>query len=309
MLRKIGFVVVLALLSAIVPAAGAQGSVESVCLVTDIGRINDGTFNQYAYEGMAQAAGDLALDNKYIETVSETDYEANINTCVEEGFDIIVTVGFLIADATRAAAEANPNVYFIGVDQFVADGPTNYVGIQFREDQAGFLVGAMAALVANEAGADTIAGVYGVEIPPVKKFRNGYEQGARFINPQWEVGVNILGNYEDSFIDPAAGASTARQYIGEGAAVIFGAGGPTGSGAIAEAAKAGVFVIGVDQDEYFTTFDSGATEGAEFLITSALKRVDVGVSNMIQVLAEGNMEAFPGGSIYILDVANGGITF
>ena len=91
--------------------------------------------------------------------------------------------------------------------------------------------------------------------------------------------------------------------------MIFGAGGPTGSGAIKEAAKSGVFVIGVDQDEYFTTFAEGATEGASNLITSALKRVDIGVIDMITALVEGDLESFPGGSIYILDVANGGITF
>lgn len=291
-------------------ALGAVGAsfaqdVESVCLVTDKGKINDGTFNQYAYEGMARAVEDFDIDSTYIETQSEADYEANINTCVEQGYDIIVTVGFLIADATKAAAEANPEVYFIGVDQFLADGPTNYVGIQFREDQAGFLVGALAALVAEEAGGDTIAGVYGIDIPPVVKFRNGYEQGARYINPE----LNILGKYEDSFVAPDKGASTARTFIEEGAVVIFGAGGPTGSGAIAEAAKAGVYVIGVDQDEYFTTFGSGETEGAEFLISSAQKAVDVGVYDMIAALVEGDMEAFIGGSNYILDVANGGITF
>jgi basic membrane lipoprotein Med (substrate-binding protein (PBP1-ABC) superfamily) len=308
-MRKLlmGLCVLVALVS--VTPALAQMSIESVCLVTDIGRVNDGTFNEYAYNGMVQAAEDLDLDSTFIETQSETDYEKNIATCVENGFDIIVTVGFLIADATKAAAEANPEIYFVGIDQFLADGPTNYVGIQFREDQSGFLVGVMAALVANEAEAETIAGVYGIDVPAVKRFRNGYEQGALLVNPDWEVGVNILGNYEDSFIDPAAGASTARQYIGEGAAVIFGAGGPTGSGAIAEAAKSGTFVIGVDQDEYFTTFGEGETEGAEFLITSAMKRVDVGVYSMVEALVNGDMDAFPGGSIFILDVANGGITF
>jgi len=279
--------------------------VESVCLVTDKGKINDGTFNQYAYEGMMRAVEDFDIDSTFIETQSEADYDANINTCIEQGYDIVVTVGFLIADATRAAAEANPDVYFIGVDQFLVDGPTNYVGIQFREDQAGFLVGALAALAAAEVGGDTIAGVYGIDIPPVVKFRNGYEQGARYVNPN----IVTLGKYEDSFVAPDKGASTARTFIEEGAVVIFGAGGPTGSGAIAEAAKQGVFVIGVDQDEYFTTFGSGETEGAQFLISSAQKAVDVGVYDMIAALVTGDMEAFIGGGIYILDVANGGITF
>jgi basic membrane protein A len=291
-------------------ALGAVGAsfaqdIESVCLITDVGTVNDGTFNQYAYEGMALAVEEFDIDSTYIETQSEADYDANINTCVEQGYDIIVTVGFLIADATKAAADANPDTYFVGVDQFLFEGPTNYVGIQFREDQAGFLVGALAALAAEEAGGSTIAGVYGIEIPPVVKFRNGYEQGARYINPE----LNILGKYEATFTDRAVGASTARTFVEEGAVVIFGAGGPTGSGAIAEAATAGVYVIGVDQDEYFTTFGSGETEGAEFLISSAQKAVDVGVYDMIAALVEGDMEAFVGGGNYILDVANGGITF
>jgi basic membrane lipoprotein Med (substrate-binding protein (PBP1-ABC) superfamily) len=308
MLRKMLFLLATMILTlAIVPTIFAQDY--RVCLVTDVGRVNDGTFNQYAYEGMTQAATDFRLENTYIETTANTDYAKNIDTCVGDGYNLIVTVGFLINDATKAAAEANPDVYFIGVDQDNTGGPANFVGVQYREDQAGFLVGVLAALVANENGADKIAGVYGIDVPAVKRFRNGYELGALFVNPDWEVGTNILGNYEDSFIDPAAGASTARQYIGEGAAVIFGAGGPTGSGAIAEAAKAGVYVIGVDQDEYFSTFNSGATEGAEFLISSAVKRVDLGVYNMIKALVDGDMDAFKGGANYVLDVANGGITF
>jgi basic membrane lipoprotein Med (substrate-binding protein (PBP1-ABC) superfamily) len=294
-----------------VPAALAQdrAPIERVCLVTDLGRVNDGTFNEFAYNGMVSVAEDYDLDTTFIETQSETDYDANIATCVEEGYEAIITVGFLIQDATVNAAIANPDIFFIGIDQdatAVADGaPANFVGVQFREDQAGFLVGVLAALVAEDMGADTIAGVYGVDVPAVKRFRNGYEQGARYINPD----LNILGKYEASFIDPAAGASTARQFIGEGAVVIFGAGGPTGSGAIAEAAKQGVYVIGVDQDEYLTTFGAGETEGAEFIISSAQKRVDQGVYDMVAALAEGDFEAFPGGQNYLLDAELEGVGF
>jgi basic membrane protein A and related proteins len=285
------------------PAIAQAPAIESVCVVTDVGRINDGTFNQYAYEGMIRATEEFDLDDNYIETVSETDYANNINTCIQGGADIVITVGFLLADATTLAAEENPGVYFIGVDQFLVDGPTNFVGVQFREDQAGFLVGALAALVSAENGFDTVAGVYGVEIPPVVKFRNGYEQGVRYINPD----LTILGTYIDSFVAPDRGAQVAEQFIGEGAGVIFGAGGPTGSGGIRAAAQAGVYVIGVDQDEYFTTFGGGETEGAEFLITSALKRVDVGVYTLIAALVNGEMDAFPGGSNFVLEIANDGI--
>ena len=293
----------LLLLSAMIPLASAQDGVETLCLVTDLGRVNDGTFNQFAHEGATAAEDEYDLEYKFIETQAETDYEANIQTCIDEGFEVIVTVGFLIADATWAAADGNPDVYFLGVDQFVMGGPTNYVGIQFREDQSGFLAGVLAAQVADSIESDTVAGVYGIDIPPVKKFRNGFEQGALYINPD----LNLLGVYIDNFVAPDRGASAAEQFIGEGASVIFGAGGPTGTGGILAAAQQGVFVIGVDQDEWVTSFGSGETPGSEYIISSAMKRVDQGVFDMVAALAEADMDAFPGGGVYLMDVALDGV--
>src|SRR3982751_2630435 len=122
--------VAIAVLS-VVPAltVSAQDSlIENLCLVTDKGKINDGTFNQFAYEGGKKAADEFGLNYKYIETVAETDYAKNIDTCVKEGFKAVITVGFLIADATKAAAIANPDVYFMGVDQNVDPAPRNWTG-------------------------------------------------------------------------------------------------------------------------------------------------------------------------------------
>jgi basic membrane lipoprotein Med (substrate-binding protein (PBP1-ABC) superfamily) len=299
-MRKFGFVLALfALVMALAAPAFAQA--DSVCLITnEAGRINDGTFNTFAYNGMIRAAEDFGLENTYIETLSAADYAANFEACINEGYDIIVTVGFLITDATLAAAQQYPDVMFIGVDQFHGAALPNLVGLQFREDQGGFLAGAMAALM-TESG--TIAGVYGIPIPPVVKFRNGFEQGARYVNPD----VNVLGVYIDDFNAPDRGAAAAEQFLGEDADVILGAGGPTGSGAITFAAAQGAFVIGVDQDEYFTTFGSGETPGADRLITSAIKRVDNGVYDMIEAAAGGM--GFPASSLYILEVANDGIGF
>lgn len=309
MTRKITITFILALLVlSIVPFVSAQDAIESVCLVTDIGRVNDGGFNQSAFDGMNRAATDFNLESTFIETQAITDYADNINSCVDEGFDIIVTVGFLIQDATVQAAAANPELYFLGVDQdpsFLENAPANYVGIQFREDQAGFLVGSLAALVAGDMDSNIIAGVYGIDVPAVVRFRNGYEQGARFINPD----IEVKGVYIPDFLAPDRGASAAQQFIGEGATVIFGAGGPTGTGAITEAAKEGVYVIGVDKDEYFTNFQTGEAEGAEFIISSALKRVDQGVYDMIAALAGGMMENFPGGAAYLMDASINGVGF
>jgi basic membrane lipoprotein Med (substrate-binding protein (PBP1-ABC) superfamily) len=310
--------VVLALMVSIVPAVsvGAQADIESVCLVTDLGQVTDGGFNQFAHEGAESAADDLGLDYDYIETQAQTDYGKNIQTCLDDGYDVIVTVGFLIADGTRQAAIDNPDVYFVGVDQFVgpdAEGnaaPTNYVGLQFREDQAGFLAGALAAQMtalgdraAAEGEQEVIGGVYGPDVPAVKKFRFGFENGAKFINPD----INVLGAYvvgTQPFNDPVAGGQAANQEIGDGADVIFGAGGPTGNGAIQEAAQQGVLVIGVDQDQYFTVFQSGETPGAENIISSAIKRVDSAVYLGIESLINGD---FPGGSNLVLSAENDGV--
>ncbi len=274
----------------------------TVCLVTDLGRVNDGGFNQSAYEGMLRAEADFGLTTKYIETQAQTDYEANINTCVDEGFDVVVTVGFLIYDATIAAAKANPDTFFVGVDQFPAESVANFVGIQFREDQAGFLAGAMAALV-SESG--KIGGVYGIDIPPVKKFRNGFEQGAKFIKPE----IELFGVYIPDFVAPQLGAEAADAFVSEqGVDVVFGAGGPTGSGAIVRAAELGAFVIGVDKDEYLSTFGSGETPGADKIITSAVKRVDQGVYDMVAAVIEGGA-GFPEGSLYLMDASLQGVGF
>lgn len=304
--------VLLAMVMSLVPAVSAQDGAESVCLVTDVGRVNDGTFNQFAFEGAVAVTDDFELDFEFIETVSEADYETNLQTCIDDGADVIVTIGFLMTDATAVAAEANPDIFFIGVDQFLMGGPSNFTSAVFAEDQAGFVAGVLAALVASADGEEVIAGIYGLQVvPAVAKFRNGYEQGAQLIRPDWEVGTNILGTYADSFVDLAQGASLANQFIGEGAYVIFGAGGQTGSAGIAEAASQGVYVIGVDQDEYNTTFAGGETEGAEFIISSAMKRVDLAVYDLVALLAEGDYEAWDenGGGMILFDAEVDGVDF
>jgi basic membrane lipoprotein Med (substrate-binding protein (PBP1-ABC) superfamily) len=302
MFLVLGLLALLAM--SIVPTVAAQDPlIESVCLVTDLGRINDGTFNQFAYEGMIRAVEDFGLESTFIETQAQTDYAANLGTCLTEEYDAIVTVGFLMAEATLAAATENPGTYFIGVDQFYAPDQAlpNLVGLQFREDQAGFVVGALAALM-SESG--TVAGVYGIDIPPVVKFRNGFEQGVAYINPE----VTALGVYIDDFVAPDRGAAAAEQFIGEGADVIFGAGGPTGSGGISFAAAQGVFVIGVDQDEYLTTFGQGETPGAENIISSALKRVDNAVYQALELLVGGSdYSGLPG--IKVFSALNDGVGF
>jgi basic membrane protein A len=271
----------------------------TVRLVTDIGKVDDRTFNQYAYEGMTAAEECFGFETSFIETVSEADYAKNIATALEGQPEAVITVGFLLADATLAAAQANTATSFIGIDQFQTEFPDNYIGVLFNEDEGGYLAGVMAASL-SESG---VIGVVGgrEDVPPVVKLVNGYEAGAKSVNPD----ITVLKIYNESFTAPDKGASDAQQFIGEGADVIFGAGGQTGSGGVAAATEQGVWGIGVDQDEYFSTFNGGSAPGADKLATSAVKRVDLGVFTQIVNLLKGE---FAGG-IFSLTAENGGITY
>jgi basic membrane protein A and related proteins len=270
-----------------------------VNLVTDIGRVDDGTFNQFAFEAMEAAADCFGFDSSYIETVSEADYATNISTSLADNPNVVITNGFLIATDTLEAASANTDVDFIGVDQFQEEFPANYIGVQFREDQGGYMAGVLAASL-SESG---VIGVVGgrEDVPPVVRFVNAYETGALSVNPD----IEVLSVYNESFTTPDKGASDAAQFIGEGADVIFGAGGQTGSGGIAAAAEQGVWAIGVDQDEYFTTFNGGEAPGSEFLATSAVKRVDLAVFRNIVASMTDEFE----GGLYTLEAENDGITY
>ncbi len=270
--------------------------VPRVGLVTDVGKVNDGTFNEFAYKGMIWAAEEYGLQTAFIETLSPTDYEKNIIQFAEERYDVIITVGFMIGDATRKVAPDYPDIKFAGVDQFQPDVIDNVMGMLFSEDESGFLAGALAGQMTQSK---TVGIVCGMEIPPVVKFRKGYENGVRSVCPD----CTVLGLYIDSFVDPARGKEAALSQIAEGADVIFGAGGPTGSGGILAAAAEGVWVIGVDQDEYLTTFGRGSVAGSDKLLSSAMKRVDVSVYTAIKTALEATFE---GGNAFFF-AANEGV--
>jgi basic membrane lipoprotein Med (substrate-binding protein (PBP1-ABC) superfamily) len=238
-------------------------------------------------------------DTSFIETVAEADYAANIATSLENQPNVLITVGFLITTDTQEAALANPDVDFIGIDQFLPEYPPNMAGVLFAENESGFIAGVLAASLSQSGVVGVVAGRE--DVPPVVKFVNGYTRGAESVNPD----IRVLSIYNESFNDPAKGASDAAQFIGEGADVIFGAGGPTGSGGVKAAAEAGVWGIGVDQDEYFTTFNGGDAPGAEFLASSAIKRVDLVTFRLI---ADAIQDQFEGGLV-VGTAANDLITY
>lgn len=281
---------------------GMFDPVKTACLVTDIGNVDDGTYNESAYEGMMQAAEELNLETHVVETAAADEYGGNIQDCLDEGFRVIITVGPFIAEQSLAMAQANPDAHFIAIDQGITEIPDNMVVVHFREDQAGFLAGALACMMTES---NVVGGVYGIDFPPLKRFRNGFENGCHYVNPE----ATTLGVYMDSFTDPLGGADAAAEFIEQGADVIFGAAGPTGSGAIRQAAQDGIWVIGVDQDEYETTFLGGNAPGADKLLSSAVKEVGKGVYDQLKGLADPSSGLWAGGDVYIMETANEGIDY
>lgn len=266
----------------------AKPEVLCVGLVTDVGEIDDKSFNQSAWEGVKRAETELGALVKYVETKDAKDYGANIALFADKNYDVIVTVGFALGDATREAAAKYPNIKFIGIDQFQAEAMPNVAGLIFAEDKAGFLAGALAAMMTKT---NTVAAVLGTDlVPPVVAFKEGYEAGARYINPNIKIiSTYHPGGLDVAFTDPEWGAATARQAIDNGADVIFGAGGKTGNGALIEVASTpGLYCIGVDTDQWETV-----PEAHPCLISSAMKLITPGVFDLIKMAQEGK---FPSGN-------------
>lgn len=263
-------------------------------LVTDVGLVDDKSFNQAAWTGAQQGAELLGVPVSYIETQDSKDYADNIALYANEGCDVIVTVGFAMAEATAIAAVEYPDINFIGVDAFQGEAMDNVAGLVFNEDRAGFLAGALAASM-SESG--IVGQVLGTNlVPPVQAFGSGFDLGARYINPDIEILKTYHpGAIEVAFGDPEWGATTSRQAMDNGADVIFSAGGATGNGGlieIASEAEAGsrVFCIGVDLDQWYSV-----PEAQPCLITSAEKHMVQGVSDLIVQAAAGEM---PTGNVY-----------
>jgi len=274
---------------------------ESVCgtedgfcigLVTDIGKVDDKSFNQSAWEGAQEAASINGGFAKYVETQDPKDYAANIALFAEAGYNVIVTVGFLMAEATAVASEKYPDVKFIGVDQFYAGSAANYSGLIFPEDKAGFIVGYLGGYLTTSGKTAAIAG--GPDsIPPVRKFIEGFVAGVGYAAKEqgknFPKASSVYYTGANAFQDPAWGASTAQQYLDQNYDVIFSAGGKTGNGGLARTAqKSGAYCIGVDTDQWETVPEAQAC-----LVTSAMKLIPQGVVALIGQVVDGT---FAGGN-------------
>jgi basic membrane protein A len=276
-----------------------------VGLVTDVGKLSDKSFNFDSYNGVldAQADSSLGVQGKALESSVESDYPKNIQTFIDQKYCMIVTVGFKLGDATLKAAKANPNVAFAMVDfaDFADLGrpshPGNLVGLQFQEDQPGFLAGALAGLLTKTNVIGAVAGLQ--TVPPVVRYVKGFENGAKYTNPK----IKVLTIYQPEsgakdFNDPDWGKQQAVTFFGQGADVIFGVGGNTGNGAILAAKEAGKMCIGVDVDQYVSYPDV-----AGCLITSAQIHLRQSVKAAIVNMVKGSWQS----GLLIGNITNDGI--
>ena len=267
-----------------------------VGVVTDIGGLNDHGFNHLAYVGLQRAEQELHIKGRVLTSSSGADYTPNLTTLAQQGYNLVVPVGFLMADATDAVAKQFPKVKFAMVDSDATaekGDPKNIEGLLFEEQQAGYLAGYLAGLYAKQHGYKTISSVGGQKIPPVDHYIAGYQAGAQKADP----GIQTLNGYSQDFVDQSKCKQIALNQIQQGSKVVFQVAGACGLGALSAAQQAGDQGIGVDADQAYL---------GSYILTSAEKKVDVAVFNAIKNLLHGQ---FAAGANVTNNIANGGIGY
>ena len=269
-------------------STGADGSAFKVGLVTDVGGVNDQSFNQSAWEGLQRAEKDFGVQVQYLESAGDADYAANIETFLDEDYDLIICVGYMLADATREAATANPDQKFAIIDDSTNADLDNVTCLTFKQEQCSYLVGYVAGTMTET---DNVGFVLGMASETMHKFGYGYVAGVLDANPD----AKIQQMNANSFADSAVGKTDANTMITNGADIIYHAAGGTGLGVIEACQESGKYAIGVDTDQNYLAPDT--------VLTSAMKRVDNAVYDTTEQLISGSLQG--GEAIY--DLTNEGV--
>lgn len=274
------------------------------CQVTDVGGIDDRSFNATAWKGVEDAVRELGVEGKVLESRDAADYDRNLNAFIEEECDIIITVGFLLGDATAAAAEANPDQKFAIVDFAYDPAYDNILGLVFATEEAAFLAGYVSAGVTQTGKVGTFGGI---QIPPVTVFMDGFAMGVRYYNDRHGTNVEVLGwdpatqtgLFTGNFDSLEDGRTMGETLMDEGADIIMPVAGPVGLGTSAAAqARGGVYIIGVDTD-----WTVSSPEYTDILLTSVLKNMDVAVFEAIEATIDGTFQ----GGLFVGTLANNGV--
>ncbi|MET9797100.1 BMP family lipoprotein [Nocardiopsis alba] len=281
---------------------GDAASELKVGLAYDVGGRGDRSFNDSAFRGLEQAAEELGVQTQDFEPSDgepDSAKEERLTTMAEEGYDVIIAVGFAYEGAIQSVAPEYPEVDFAIVDSEV-EGVDNVTSLVFAEEQASFLAGAAAALTTEE---DHVGFVGGVETPLIHKFEAGFVAGAKHVNEDINVEIDYLSQPPDmsGFSDPARGREVAQAQYDRGADVIYHAAGASGNGVLESAVSNDFTFIGVDSDQYVNAEDSQKPH----VLTSAIKQVDVSVFELISAAADGDVE----GGIQRFDLSDGGVDY
>jgi basic membrane protein A len=275
---------------------GAAQEKESIKagVVTDIGGLNDRSFNFLANKGLEDAEAELGIEKRVLISESNGDYVPNLTTLSTQQFDLAISVGFLMGDATNTVATKFPDAKFAIVDFSAAalkDKPKNVEGLLFKEQEAGYLAGYVAGLWAKDNNAKVVSTVGGQKIPPVDHYIAGFQAGAKAASP----GIKTLNAYSQDFVAQDKCKEIALDQIAQGSKVVFQVAGQCGLGALDAAKEKGVQGIGVDADQAYL---------GDHILTSALKKVDVAVFNAIKRVQDGT---FKGGTDVVATVENEGV--
>ena len=252
--------------------AGQNNETIKVGMVADTGGINDESFNQSAWEGLQEAEKELGIEIKVIESRQASEYLGNIETLVDQGMDLVIGVGFTMAEDIKTQAENYPDVNFAIIDETYEEIPSNVTPIVFRANEAAYLTGLIAGKMTktNEVGF-----IGGMDNPVVNQFEYGYTAGVVEANDK----ANVKVQYAGTFSDAAKGKSIANQMYANNIDTILSAAGGTGIGAIESAKEQNKYAIGVDKDQ--------SDLAPQNVLTSALKKVNVGVLETVKAFKDG----------------------
>ncbi len=280
--------------------SGKAASDVKVGLVTDIGGLNDRSFNFLANKGLEEAKAKYGVETTVLQSQSDADYVPNIQRLIAQGNNLIITVGFNMGDATAQMAAANPNVNFAIIDYSTVgkpiNGAKNVKGLLFKEQEAGYLAGYLSGLFQQTKAKgintkNTIGSVGGQKIPPVDRYIAGFKAGAKKADPK----ITVLNGYSSDFVKLAPCAEESLAQIGRGADIEFQVAGQCGLGTLSTAKDKKIWGIGVDADQAYL---------GPHILTSALKRVNVAVADTIGDAVAGK---FVGGSDRIYSLKDNGV--
>ncbi len=287
--RVLALILAMVMALSLAACGGEQGGdTIKVGMVTDIGGINDKSFNQTSWEGLERAKEELGVEITFVESKSDADYATNIESLVDDGCDLIICVGYMLADATKAAATAYPDQKFAIIDDSTCADLPNVACLMFEQAQASYLVGLVAGMMTKT---NNVGFVVGMSTGPMNEFGYGYTAGVLAANPA----ATVQQYNANSFADAGLGKTAAKDMITKGADVVFAAAGATGNGCIEACKEENIWSIGVDTDQ--------SPLAPQNVVTSAMKRVDNASYEIVKAVLENKYEA--GVKVYGMD--NGGV--